>query len=123
LVLRKLTYPAAAAPGVRLAFASRWENKGVAPAYRRYPLALRLPGKSTVTLPTGADVRNWLPGDNLYDGAVFVPPDLRPGEYALDVALLDPFSGNPAIKLAIAGRREDGWYQLGSLRVTPTDPL
>ena len=119
-VLRKFTYPSAVAPQAKLAFTSWWENKGVAPAYRRFPLALRLRGKRAATLLTGADVRGWLPGDNLYNGAVFVPPDLPQGEYALDVALLDPFSGNPAVRLAIAGRREDGWYELGRIQVAPT---
>ena len=119
-VLRKFTFPAAAAPRARLAFTSWWENKGVAPAYRRFPLALRLRGKRTEVLTTGADIRGWLPGDNLYDGVVFVPPDMPHGEYALDLALLDPFTGKPAIRLAIAGRREDGWYELGRIQVVPT---
>src|ERR1019366_3224534 len=41
-VLRKFTYPASVAPLGKLAFTAWWENKGVAPCYRQYPLALRL---------------------------------------------------------------------------------
>ena len=118
--LRRFTYPAAVAPQGKLAFTSWWENQGVAPCYRRFPLALRLRGKATRVLETGADIRGWLPGDNVYDSAVFVPPDLPEGEYALDLALLDPWGGAPAIRLAIAGRREDGWYELGRIQVTRT---
>jgi hypothetical protein len=33
------------------------------------------------------------------------------------VALLDPQTARPAIKLAIEGREEDGWYGLGEVRV------
>jgi predicted esterase len=115
-VLRKFTYPAVLPPHGKLAFSSWWENKGVAPAYRPFPLALRLRGKRTQVLLTRADVRNWLPGDNLHDDAVFVPPALPHGEYALDIALLDPFTSQPAVKLAIRGRREDGWYEMGRVQ-------
>ena len=73
-VLRKFTYPAAVAPSGKLAYTSWWENKGVAPCYRRFPLALRLKNAArTEVMLTEADIRGWLPGDNLHDGAVFVP--------------------------------------------------
>lgn len=117
-VLRKFTYPEEVTPLGKLSFTTWWENKGVAPCYRRFPLALRLKaGSRTVLLPTGADIRTWLPGDNLYDGAVFIPGDLAAGEYELQLALLDPATGNPAIKLAIAGVQPDGWYPMGRIRV------
>jgi hypothetical protein len=41
-VLRKFTYPSEVRPHGTLAFRSWWENKGVAPAYRNWPMALRL---------------------------------------------------------------------------------
>lgn len=117
-VLRKFTYPATVRSHGKLDFTTWWENKGVAPCYRAYPLALRLKnGDREAVLPTNADIREWLPGDNLYDDAVFVPADLPPGEYALELALLDPISRQPAIKLAIEGRQPDGWYRLGQISV------
>jgi hypothetical protein len=64
-----------------------------------------------------ADVTGWLPGDALWEGGVFVPDTLTPGEYSLRLALLDPRTLQPAVRLAIEGREEDGWYSLGSLRV------
>jgi len=117
-VLRKFTYPSEVVQNGRLAFTSWWENKGVAPCYRRFPLALRLASdRATAVLPTDADITTWLPGDNLYDDAVFVPADLAPGEYDLDLAILDARSGKPKVKLAIAGAKSDGWYHLGRIRV------
>ncbi len=122
-VLRKFTYPARVAPGGKLAFTSWWENKGVAPCYRRFPLALRLKdAQRTQVLITDADIRSWLPGDNLHDSAVFVPAELLPGDYELALAMLDPTSGKPLVKLAIAGRQLDGWYPLGKLQVTGPSP-
>jgi hypothetical protein len=31
------------------------------------------------------------------------------------VALLDPVNRKPAIRLAIEGRRDDGWYTVGEI--------
>jgi len=62
-------------------------------------------------------VRKWLPGDAVYDGAVYVPTTLKPGDYHLRVALLDPRTGQPAIRLAIEGRQSDGWYDVGGISI------
>jgi len=117
-VLRKFTYPAVAPPNGRLAFTSWWENQGVAPCYRQFPLALRLKSAARAeVLVTDADIRTWLPGDNLYDSAVFIPAETPPGEYELELALLDPQTRQPKVKLAIADLQPDGWYRLGKLTV------
>jgi hypothetical protein len=117
-VLRKFTYPSIVhSPGV-LDVTSWWENKGVAPCYRRFPLALRLINeKHSEVLTTAADITLWLPGDNLYDGRVTVPANIPPGTYEFEIALLDPVSRTPSVKLAIEGRTPDGWYSLGKIRV------
>ena len=120
LVLRKFTYPALVRPLEKLTFTSWWENKGVAPCYRKFTLALRLRNEQqTETLATNADITSWLPGDNVFDSAVTVPAGLVPGEYELAIALLDPQSSMPKVNLAIQGRTEDGWYRLGILKVAP----
>lgn len=117
-VLRKLTYPSKVRPGAEMAITSWWENKGVAPCYRPFRLAIRLRGKEgDETLVTGADLRSWLPGDNLYDGAVVVPADTSEGQYDVDIGILEEQTDRAAVRLAIAGRREDGWYNLGTIRV------
>ena len=117
-VLRKFTYPKSVPPGGPLAFSSWWDNKGVAPCYRRFPLALRLKNASnTRVFLTDADVTQWLPGDNLFDNSVVVPADLPAGDYDLGLALLDPLSKSPKVRLAIAGRETDGWYRLGTIRI------
>jgi hypothetical protein len=76
-VLRRFAHPARVAPQGKLAFTSWWENKGVAPCYREFPLAVRLAGeKTSAVMLTSADIRKWLPGDIVHDDAVFVPADL-----------------------------------------------
>lgn len=117
-VLRKFTYPETVRPHGRLSFTSWWENKGVAPSYRQFPLALRLKSdQRTELFITGADIRQWLPGDNVYDSAVFLPADLPAGEYELAVALVDPATRAPKVKLAIGGGAADGWYPMGKVSV------
>ena len=122
-VLRRFTYPATVDSSRKLAFASWWENKGDAPAYRRYPVALRLKsGKNSAILMTDADVRTWMPGDNLYNNAVFVPRSLPDGDYTLEIALVDAATREPKIKLAIAEVESDGWYPMGTIKVSTADP-
>ena len=117
-VLRKFTYPSRVKPGGKLTFTSWWENKGVAPCYRPFRLALRLTNdEGNVLLVTGADLQAWLPGDNVYDNAVAIPADTAEGQYDLQIGILDPHFDDPAIKLAIEGRDPDGWYGLGKINV------
>ncbi len=117
-VLRKFTYPGTVKPQSKLEFTSWWENKGVAPSYKPWPLALRLKGAGRAEVfVTGADIREWLPGDAVFDSAVFVPAGMPSGEYDLAIALLDPHTRQPKVKLAIAGMEADGWYTLGKVKV------
>jgi len=97
---------------------SWWVNEGVAPVYREYRLAFELtsPGH-TARIPTAADVRKWLPGDAVFDESLYVPADVPEGAYRFRIALLDPVTGKPAIRLGIAGREADGWYPLGTINV------
>ncbi|HXY38146.1 MAG TPA: DUF4832 domain-containing protein, partial [Vicinamibacteria bacterium] len=118
LVLRRFEYPKQAHAGTMIPVSMWWLNAGVAPVYRPYELALELRSAATaVVVRLQADPRTWLPGDAVWDGTVYVPDDLAPGEYRLRLALLDPRTRKPAIRLAIEGREADGWYGLGTLAV------
>ena len=118
LVLRKLTYPARVPPGGALPFQSWWENKGVAPCYEDFALALRLEGKTrTVVRTTDAHIPSWLPGDILHDGRVFLPKDLPEGSYELQLGIVDRDTREPKVRLAIEGRTSAGWYPTGSINV------
>ena len=120
LALRKFTYPGQVHPQGKLTFTSWWENQGVAPCYRNYPVALRLVGdKRTELFITDSDIRQWLPGDALFDSAVFIPLDMPEGEYDLQLAIVDPHTRKPLVKLAIVGRNGEGWYPLGKIQVRP----
>jgi len=117
-ILRRLEYPRVVSPGTMQPVHMWWLNAGVAPVYRPYDLVLEFrsaAGGAPVKLPV--DVRKWLPGDAVFDGTIYVPETLAPGTYRLRVALLDPRTGEPAIKLAIEGLQADGWYDLAPIEV------
>ena len=83
-------------------------------AFMRRALALAIGDK---VVPLEADVRQWLPGDSVVDTSSPIPREFAPGRYPVRVALLDPLTHQPAIRLASAGRQDDGWYQVGELTV------
>lgn len=118
-VLRRFTYPAYVTPNGKLSFNSWWDNKGVAPIYKKnFPLAIRLINKKrTEVLITDADITTWLPGDNIYDDSVFIPLDMPLGVYELQIGIIDRQSHKPKVNLAIEGKDPEGWYLLGKLEI------
>ena len=117
-VLRKFAYPSMVSPYGQLPFSSWWVNKGVAPCYRDFQLALRLKNENrALVLVTGADIRTWLPGDAVCDDKVYLPLDLAEGEYDLQLGIVDRQNREPAVRLAVEGRAPDGWYTLGRITV------
>jgi len=117
-ILRRLEYPPRVEPGTMQPLHMWWLNAGVAPVYRPYDLALELRSASAsaiIKLPV--DVRKWLPGDAVFDGTVYIPENLKPGSYRLRLALLDPRTGQPAIKLANEGLQPDGWYDFATIEI------
>ncbi|MGK3981508.1 DUF4832 domain-containing protein [Sorangium sp. So ce136] len=118
LVLRRLEHPKKVKAGGPMKIKLWWQNAGVAPVYRPFPMSLELRaegGAGAVEVPL--DVRTLLPGDTTWEGELRAPAGLGPGTYALRLALLDPRTRAPAIRLAIEGREPDGWYRLGSVTV------
>jgi hypothetical protein len=117
-ILRKIEYPRAVRAGQMAPIHMWWLNAGAAPVYADYTLAVQLASPAgEAVIRTSADVRRWLPGDAVYDASIYIADNLKPGEYRLRVALLDPRTGAPAVPLAIVGRQPDGWYDVGSLHV------
>ena len=117
-VLRSFSFPETVAPNQKLLFKSWWDNKGVAPCYKNFLLAVRIKNKNrTEIFITDADITTWLPGDNVYDDAVFIPPDMPSGEYDLQIGIVDPTSHEPKVNLAIEGRDSEGWYQIGRIKI------
>ena len=117
-VLRRLEYPRTVRAGQMMALHMWWFNAGVAPVYREYTLALKFhSANNSEQIPLSTDVKKWLPGDAVFDGSAHIPGTLHPGTYRLRLALLDPRTQRPAIRLAIKGLGPDGWYDLGPIMI------
>ncbi len=120
LVMRELSHQPTVSAGGVLNVSSVWENVGVAPPYRRYPLAYRLvdeQGQAQLQAASTADVTTWLPGEDRPDDALEQAASLPPGPYRLDVALMRADESAPGVQLAIEGRLDDGWYAISEVEV------
>jgi hypothetical protein len=117
-ILRRLQYPNSVRQGEMMPVHMWWLNAGVAPIYRKYRLAVELrSGNNKAVIRVPVDVRKWLPGDAVFDGSLFVPYNLPPGNYEFRIAMLDPRTQKPAIRFAIEGRQPDGWYDMGHVTI------
>jgi hypothetical protein len=118
-VLKRFAYPLEVKQNGKLSFTSWWENKGVAPCYKDFILAIRLKSKeneAVMVLPE-LDLKEWLPGDIVFDGAVFVPLGTPSGVYDIQLALVGRLQHKPRVNLAIEGKVDSGWYHLGKIRI------
>ena len=119
--IRHFACPPKLKPGRPMQFHAWWENTGVAPCYKKYPLAFRLKNeKCAKIIKTGIDIREWLPGDIFLDDEILIPADTPAGFYEIQIAMLGA-DGAPAIQFASEGRAEDGWYALGVAEVQETE--
>lgn len=117
-VLRRLQMGEHVEPGSTVKIQTLWENIGVAPCYHSHQLVYNMVKDDTsFTHQSKVDIREWLPGYQLIEEQIHVPNGIPDGWYTLRVALLDPNTQQPAIRLAIEGREDDGWYTLGQFRV------
>ena len=118
-VLRRFTYPTEVTQNGKLEFTTWWENKGVAPCYKDFIPAIRLKsgGNDAITVFPDVNLKKWLPGDIVFDDAIYIPADLPIGTYEVQIALVDRQKHLPRINLAIEGKLEDGWYPLGKVKV------
>lgn len=124
LVVERFNHPGTARAGEEISVTSRWRNDGVAPMYIRRTLDYRLRGASgEAVFESKADVRNWVPGSRDVTDTLLIPANITPGVYAIDVSIQSAPATQPetaplpSIQLAIAGRRDDGWYEISQITV------
>jgi hypothetical protein len=110
--------------GEKLNLSFNWNNKGVAPFYFKWPLAVALEDnqgnivKDSIQRLESVDIRTWLPGRHHLNVNYSRTEKLKPGRYKLLIAIVDPTNGHPGIKLGIEGERPDGWTRLDSLTLS-----
>ncbi len=70
----------------------RWQNRGVAPAYHKFEMRLRLQGEGTefVSVCSESDNRTWMPIEMQEESySIRLPDDLPKGTYQLSFGLFD----------------------------------
>ena len=122
LVLNSLAYPSKAKKGEAVNCTLNWQNKGVAPLYKKYDLAVRLVSKTnpdqSFTIITDADMKKLFPGNTELKSTIAIPGKTATGDYEFELGVVDPDTKKPAVKLAIAGKTEEGWYKMGVIAIT-----
>lgn len=119
-VLARLSHTNDVVRGGQMQLNASWINRGVAPAYRPWPVLYRLRNSSGATVArwrSSADVRRWLPGSHSVQDTVQIGATVPAGTYYLDVAILNESATEPLVQLAIAGKRADLWYAVSQVRV------
>ena len=103
-----------------------WENHGVAPAYHRYYLKLKLTNKSSgqsfnLNL-NESNNQNWQPGRIIGESySINLPEQISSGDYDISIGLFDISpNGETSIELAINNDRRDslGYYKIGEIIIS-----
>jgi len=111
------------AEGGRLLLMETWRNEGVAPCYDSYALRWYLVGQDGRTAATAVTFPRqpttlWWPGEEVaLNDRVSIPADVAPGRYRLKVAMVKPEQPGLVIQLGLAGRDDQGRYDLGEITV------
>ena len=120
LVVRAMEHTSAIRTGVELKVHVEWENIGVAPPYRDYVVAIRFSGtggkqERPFVWVSGESIWGWIPGSRTNELVIPIPKQTGPGPHDLAIAVVEPGTQTSAVRLAIEGRHEDGWYPLSQI--------
>ncbi|MEA3349001.1 MAG: DUF4832 domain-containing protein, partial [Chloroflexota bacterium] len=101
-------------------FELAFSNAGIAPIYYDWPTRIYLfdeNGDILTTYSLEMDLRKVLPGE-LHQVEFLVPVDkLENGTYKIGIAIIDPITAQPAVKLAMQNIRQDMIQEIGSFEV------
>lgn len=96
-----------------------WENRGVAPAYHDYTLAVRFKGSGTLIKKLDAGNRKWLPSSAVsMDYQIRTPRNLPLGRHTIKVKLQVPQTDED-VRLALSKTLMDlaGYYRIAEIEV------
>jgi hypothetical protein len=121
LVLRNITCNEVASAGSEVPIILKFENLGIAPPYRDHRIAFRLKDKKNIyhaVTITDQSIRGWLPGEINTTVKYKLPPDLKAGNYNLEMGLVFHNSVDHTIPIANKGKTSDGWYPTAKIKIT-----
>lgn len=99
-----------------LNLAITWDNIGIAPMYQNWPIEVTLVnemGEVCAADYPSTDITKWYPGENKVKAALKIGFNLMPGKYKICVAIIDPITEKPGVKLALKEEISDSTYVIG----------
>lgn len=121
---KSVELPESARPGTQIPANLVWENHGVAPAYHRYRMEVRLANEQAqhVQEIALADNRRWMPCEIVGDTYLIDLPETLPlGRYRVGIALYDQRGDSRrSIEFGLSDKLKDraGFYDLAELVVS-----
>lgn len=117
--LASMTFPRSIRSGRAFTATQTWVNMGSAPTYDRWQVVLQLfdsRGRKVGGTVTRTDLRTLLPGSRTGKASLRFT-GVRKGTYQLRMTVRDPKGYLAPMTLSQTGRRTDGSYVLGTVRV------
>jgi len=116
-VLQSATVPAKIESGRPVSISWQWLNDGVAPLYEPCQVALALLSEENRLIQkqwvAESQAKQWTPGETITERVNATFSNIPSGVCKLAVGLFrEPKQENPAYRLGIQGRTEQGWYVL-----------
>jgi hypothetical protein len=121
LVLRNISFDKEVVPGTEIPITMKWENLGIAPPYRDHRIAFRLRDVNKNrfgVVMTDQSIKGWLPGETNINLKYKLPADLPAGDYTFEMGVVFHSSIEHTIPIANKGKTTDGWYTIGSIKVS-----
>jgi hypothetical protein len=119
-VLRKVEHEKSTNTNSTFSVSITVENKGVAPFYYDWPLAIYLVSndrKVEYSSELEIDIKTWLPGLHTFSESINIPADMNAGSYDVKLAILDPDTGKPGVMFANTDRDDERRYLVSRLTV------
>ena len=114
--IKSFDSPTSATVGEKVTFNIVIDNVGVAPAYRKMPVYVRLKSeKYEAEILTKLDLRQIMPGEKAESISISIPSDIPQGEYEIGFAITCEHA--PVVYLATDAIRDGKYYTLGSLSI------
>jgi hypothetical protein len=113
--------------GDLLMIQSRWVNRNTGRLYVHHPLRVYLTddegNEKFSALDRAFTSVDWVAGKEYPVTTLLkVSGTLEPGSYDVRIAIADPNSGKPAVRLAVEGEDSQMRYRLGTIRILPSRP-
>ena len=136
-VLKDFCYPVRVDPGKEAEISFKVQNTGSSPFYYDWPVEISLIDTQTKqavwkTTLASPKISTWMPGDD-YDAAthsyrkpaeiyqikekITVGADVKPGKYAIGIAVLDPAGMLPSLRFAAMNYFKGGRHPMGYIGI------